>query len=148
MIYWLLSFLTGAVIVAQGGLNRKITTTWGLSGAILLTSILVLIFSIVFYWICIVNPKLLPESFNPKVDFSSFQWWYIIPSVCGFIIICAIPALIPTIGASNVFLCIVIGQLFFSVLWDLQFESTAPTPQKLIGIGVAILGILISYWKK
>lgn len=148
MIYWLLSFLTGAVIVAQGGLNRKITTTWGLSGAILLTSILVLIFSGVFYWLCVAYPNMFPKSFNPKLDMGSFKWWYIIPSLCGFIIICAIPALIPTIGASNVFLCIVIGQLFFSVLWDLKFEMITPSPQKLIGIGIALLGILISYWKK
>ncbi|MGB0452929.1 MAG: DMT family transporter [Bacteriovoracaceae bacterium] len=148
MIYLILSFFIGAVTVLQGGVNRKITSEWGLSGAIFLNSFTLVFVAAFFVWICSYAPQLFPESFPAKFQKSTFRMWYLIPSVCGFIIICGIPALIPKVGASSVFLCIVIGQLFFSVLWDLKYEGLELTPQKYIGISVALLGLLITYWKK
>ena len=131
MMYWLLSFLIGAVAVVQGGVNRKITTDWGLSGAIFLNSLLVLIVAVLFVAACKLTPQYFPESFAAKFDTSTFKWWYFLPSICGFIIICAIPAFIPKIGASSVFLCMVIGQLIFSLIWDYRFENIDISFQKI-----------------
>ena len=148
MAYWFYSFLIGAVAVIQGGVNRKITTEWGLSGAIFLNSILVLLVAGLFVWVCQAYPSYFPQNFTAKFNSSTYRWWYLLPSICGFIIICAIPAFIPKIGASSVFLCMVIGQLIFSLLWDLKFENIAISSQKIIGISIAIIGLVVSYWKK
>lgn len=148
MVYWMISFLIGAVAVLQGGLNRKITLEWGLSSAVFLNSFILLIIALLFLWFCYAFPQLMPESFAPKVDKSTFKSWFLIPSVCGFLIIFFIPALIPKVGASSVFLFMVIGQLVFSLLWDIKVESLNIEPRRFLGLGIVIIGLLISYWKK
>lgn len=148
MVYWILSFCIGAVTVLQGGLNRKITTDWGLAGAVFLNSFLLIFLALVFVWITYTYPHLFPESFAPKFQRTSFRWWFVIPSFCGLLIICMIPALIPKVGASSVFLCMIIGQLTFSLLWDLKVENIEIESKRYLGLVFAFIGLVISYWKK
>ncbi len=148
MIYWIFSFFIGAITVAQGGLNRKVAEAWGLSGAIFINSFIILIVAGIFLSVCVVFPQIFPSEFHLKYQSVQFKWWHAIPALCGFMIVSGIPALIPKVGASSVFLCIIIGQLIFSILWDLKIENISITPQKYLGIFVAFLGFAITYWKK
>lgn len=147
MIYWLLSFLLGAVAVLQGGLNRQIAREWGLSSAIFLNSIILLLIALSFVIACIFFPQMFPAAFVPRLNFSQWRWWYIIPAFCGFALVAGIPALIPKLGAAGVFLCIVVGQMIFSLIWDIKIENLPIDSRRLIGVGLAFIGLLISYWK-
>lgn len=162
MIYWILSFSLGAIAVLQGGLNRQIAREWGLSVAIFMNAFLLLILATLFILVCYFYPQYFNQVFSPKVNFSEpattghnswqtfltqWRWWFMIPAFCGFALVSGIPALIPKLGAAGVFLCIVVGQMVFSLLWDLKIEAMPPDPKKLLGVALAFLGLMISYWK-
>ncbi len=147
MLYWLMSFFLGAVAVLQGGLNRQITKDWGLATAIFLNSALLLLITFCFALVCHFYPQFFPDSFPPKFGSSSWRWWFVLPALCGFTLIAGIPFAIPKLGAAGVFLCIMLGQVTFSMIWDLKVEQIPLEPKRLIGISLAALGLIITYWK-
>lgn len=148
MLYWIFSFFIGGISVLQGGLNRKVAESWGLSGAIFINSFIILIIAGLFLSLCVIFPQLFSPLFHLKYQGIQLKWWHAIPAFCGFTIVCGIPALIPKVGASSVFLFIILGQLIFSLLWDLKVENISITPQKYLGILIAFIGFVITYWKK
>lgn len=147
MSLWILPFIFGALAVLQGGVNRIIGQHWGLSSAILLNSLLLAIVAILFFFICYYFPSIVPPHLKPQLDISLWRWWWVIPSLCGFILILCIPALIPRLGASGIFLGIMVGQISSSLMWDLFYEKTPIDNQRLIGVALALAGLLISSWK-
>lgn len=147
MIYWLMSFFLGALAVLQGGLNRQISREWGLSAAIFLNSFILLFIALAFALICYFLPQSFPEGFTAKWSLAQWRWWFIVPAFCGFALVAGIPALIPKLGAVGVFLCIVVGQMTFSLLWDLKIEHIPLEPKRMYGLGLALLGLFISYWE-
>lgn len=147
MIYWIVAFCLGAIAVLQGGLNRQIAKDWGLSVAIFLNSSILLLIALAFGLICYFNSQNIPEVFQPKWNSTAWRTWYVIPAICGFSLVAGIPALIPKLGAVGVFLSIVVGQMAFSLLWDLKIEQLPLEPRRAVGVGLALIGLLISYWK-
>lgn len=147
MIYWLFSFFLGAIAVLQGGLNRQIASDIGLSTAIFLNSFILLIVACVFILVCQFFPQWVPEVFPPNWTMMHWRWWFAIPAFCGFLLIVGIPASIPKLGALGVFLCIVVGQMTFSLLWDLKVEHMPLDSRRLIGAALALLGLIVTYWK-
>lgn len=148
MIYYFISILIGALAVIQGGLNRQMAKSVGLSSALLINSIFVLIFAYIFWLVAAKSVHLFQESMAPRGSLvSDFKWWYLIPSVCGFLLILGIPSIIPKLGAQSVFLCIVVGQMIFSLIWDLTFEGKSIDAMRITGVVIALIGLLISSWK-
>jgi uncharacterized membrane protein YdcZ (DUF606 family) len=147
MSHWIISFFLGFLAVLQAGLNREITKVWGLSSAVLINSSVLLVFTISFFWLSLRHPQIFPPSFAAKVNFSTWKWWFIIPAICGFCIISGIPALIPRMGATSVFLSLVVSQMTFSLVWDLCVEHMSFEPRRLVGVALALTGLFIASWK-
>ncbi len=148
MIYLLVSLSIGGLAVLQAGLNRQIASQMGLSTAVLINSVFLLLVTSLFWAICSFYPQLFPDSFRSQFSWEQLRWWQFIPALCGFALITGIPGLIPKLGAAGVFLCVVVGQLTFSFLWDLAIEQRPFETQRLIGILVAILGMAIANWPR
>ncbi len=147
MIYWFASFLIGGVAVLQAGLNRQISKSAGLLGATLLNTVL-MFFVLVLIWLATrYAPQFFSESFVPKWNPSELKWWVIIPGLCGIVLVAGIPTLLPKLGASGVFLGIVVGQMICSLLWDVFVEQMPFEPKRLVGASLAIVGLLIVNWK-
>ncbi len=143
MAVWILTFLLGGAAVLQGGLNRHVMGAWGLSGAILFNTVVLFSIALIFAAVAHYYPQLVPEGSSLKAN--DFKWWFVIPGMCGFLLVAMIPLAIPKIGASGVFLSIVVGQLFFSLLWDIKVEQIAIEPQRVVGILLALVGVVLSF---
>ena len=133
--------------VIQGGLNKQIAGQWGLSSTLLVNNFLILLASIAIYYGCKVFPEVWSEQLLPRGSFAAFRWWYFIPALCGLIIIAGIPLLIPKIGASGVFLALIVGQLIFSIIWDLFVEKIPIPTTRYVGALLTFLGLGLSFWK-
>lgn len=147
MVYFAISFCLGTLAVLQGGLNRQIAKDLGLSLAILLNSSILLFVALIFLFVCHRYPQVFPEGFAPRWSHQAWRWWYAIPAFCGFSLLTGIPALIPKLGAGGVFLCMMVGQMTFSLFWDLKIEELPLDPRRLIGLGLAFSGLIVAYWK-
>ncbi len=131
--------MLGVVAVLQGGLNRQISGQWGLSGAALFNTLVLLIATVSLFMVAKARPDLLPEFFRPRGSFQAFQWWYLIPGLCGMALVVGIPFAIHRLGAFPVFLGILGGQLVMSLIWDAMMEHRPVTALRLAGAGLAIL---------
>lgn len=135
--------MLGAAAVVQGGLNRYVMADWGLSGAILFNTVVLLVIAMTFAAISHYFPQYLPE--GTPLKSAAYKWWFIVPGICGFLLVAGIPSAIPKIGASGVFLSIIAGQLFFSLLWDFKVEQMVIEPQRVIGVVLALIGVYLSF---
>lgn len=131
--------MLGVAAVIQGGLNRQISGQWGLAGAALFNTLVLLIVTSSLLAVAKSRPDLLPEFFRLKGGFASFQWWYLLPGLCGMALVVGIPFAINRLGAFPVFLGILGGQLVMSLIWDAMVEHKPVTALRLAGAGLAIL---------
>lgn len=141
------SIILGAIAVLQAGLNRQVTSHVGLSSAVLLNTLVLLVVSVVFLFLSHRFAESLPAQFSPK-EFSFKAWWYIIPGVCGFLLVAGIPWAISRSGALTAFLCLVIGQMVASLIWDHFYESISFSLWRVLGAVLAITGLIISTIKR
>jgi uncharacterized membrane protein YdcZ (DUF606 family) len=148
MIYLIISFTIGGLAVLQAGLNRQIANEAGLSAAVLINSGILLAVASLFWMVCAAYPQFFPENFASKFNLAQVRWWYFVPAVCGFALITGIPGLIPKLGATGVFLCVVVGQLTFSFLWDLSVEQIPFDIKRLAGIVIALIGMSLANWPR
>lgn len=141
------SFLLGVAAVIQGGLNKQMTSDWGLFGALLINSTVLLIIVILMAFATAIYPQYFPAYLAPKFNWSTWKWWYFIPAICGTMLITGIPLAITKWGALVVFLTIVVGQMVSSIVWDMSMEGIALDPKRLLGVALAIVGLAISSWR-
>lgn len=128
----------GLVTVLQAGLNRTVAAKWGLPAAIAINSFLLFLYSLAYWYFCQRAGEL--SGFR-------FQWWYLVPPLCGLIIITGIPWAIPQIGALRVFLYLVVGQMVGSLAWDFFIEQLEMDAYRLTGAGLSIAGLIVANWR-
>lgn len=144
----LLSFFVGAATVLQGGMNRQIAVTWGVSGAVLLNTVLYAILSLALFWTARKFPSLLPEVLWDRGSFTNFSWWYLLPGLCGFFIVVGAPIVIARIGAFQFILGVVAVQLAGGILWDVMIEKIPVTSVRMAGAVLAFVSVVMVGWKK
>lgn len=144
MLNGLIAFpiVLGVATVLQSALNKKMSTDLGLPLAILINSFIVLLLSIVFYFYARVE---VPNKLSGGLP---IFWWYLIPGVFGMLFITGVPFAISKIGALEVFIGIVAGQIVASILWDLKVENIPLNPTRVLGSICAVASILLVSIKK
>lgn len=147
MIYWLIPLFLGAGGVLQAGLNRQLARESGLSLAVLLNGALLTAVAALVALVSYRYPQLFPAYLPPRWEALALRWWLVVPALCGVALLIGIPALIPKLGATGVFLCIVVGQMLFSLLWDQQVERLPLDPRRIAGVGLALAGLLLASWR-
>ncbi len=141
---YIIPLAVGAAGIIQGGLNKTMSQNMGLTMALFIGNTLVVLYSIFLYFLASKSPESVSELFKLKTSSVGFKWWYIIPSICGFIIITGIPFGISKIGAVKVTVLIVTGQMLTSIFWDVMVEKIPLNSMKALGIFFSMLSIFFT----
>jgi bacterial/archaeal transporter family-2 protein len=138
---YIIPLAVGAAGIIQGGLNKNMSQNMGLTMALFIGNTLVVIYSIFLYFLAAKSPESVGELFKLKASTTGFKWWYIIPSICGFLIISGIPFGISKIGAVKVTVLIIAGQMITSLLWDIFVEKIPFNSSKTLGVFFSALSL-------
>lgn len=141
---YIIPLAVGAAGIIQGGLNKTMSQNMGLTMALFIGNTLVVLYSIFLYFLAAKSPESVSELFKIKASSIGFKWWYIIPSLCGFLIITGIPFGISKIGAVKVTVLIVAGQMLTSIFWDIIVEKIPLNTMKGLGILCSMLSIFFT----
>lgn len=141
---YIIPLAVGAAGIIQGGLNKNMSQNMGLTMALFIGNALVLLYSVFLYLLATKSPESVSDLFRLRETAINFKWWYIIPSVCGFVIITGIPFGISKIGAIKVAVLIIAGQMITSVLWDIFVEKIPLNSYKGLGILCSLLSIFFT----
>lgn len=128
--------ILGIVVVLQAGLNKKISSQWGVSGAVLLNALVFLVIAGVVYALRLPNLK-------GEVELKSFNWWYLVPGALGCILVFGGPMAIARWGAVHTFILIISAQLLASLVWDTQVEGMPVSTMRIAGIALAWIGAVL-----
>ncbi|XXF76915.1 DMT family transporter [Myxococcaceae bacterium GXIMD 01537] len=140
--------LCGLAVVVQGGLNRRLAGQWGLVGATVVNTFVVLAVVLSLYALTRTAPGMLPQGFGGGSGASAgFSWWYLLPGVCGAIIVLGMPLAIGRMGAVHSVLLLIAAQLLTSLAWDALVEGRPPTLARVVGIAITFAGAAIVVWK-
>lgn len=132
----------GFAAVLQGGLNRQISTDWGLPPTVLANAVVLLVCAGIVF---LATLSAAPESLLAHRQFlANLSLRQLLPGLLGFSIVFLIPYTIAQYGALNVFLGLIAAQLFASGLWDYWFEGQGLNIYRLTGAGLAGLGAWIA----
>ncbi|MBL8678280.1 MAG: DMT family transporter [Myxococcales bacterium] len=139
-----LAVLVGVASVIQAALNRRISAAWGLPAAIVLNALVLVTCATILY--ALSRAGATPsELFRPKPEaFSNPRWWYLLPGLLGLVIVAALPLAISKVGALQIFVTVVAGQMLAGLVWDKIVEGVAITPSRVAGVLLVIVGAAIA----
>lgn len=143
MTTMIFTLLLGAAAVIQGGINRQVMNSWGVTSAILLNNSVILFAAVLLYVAVKCWPQFFPAAFRGGAAFSDFSWHYALPGLCGLFLVAGIPLAIGKIGALNVFLGIVCGQVVGSLIWDKLAFGIPLTWPRIAGAVFALIAVLL-----
>ncbi len=133
--------VAGAASVIQGGLNRRIAAVWGNTPTVLLNGLMLSLSAALALWLTARSDSPLLQQLAPKAGaFSRPAWWYAIPGILGFGFVATLPGAIARLGATQVFVLVVAGQMIGGLAWDALVEHTTPAPMRLAGVGLVLAG--------
>lgn len=135
-VEFLIPFILGALTVLQAGLNRQIARDWGLTGAVLMNCLVLIVAASSIYFL----------NQEGRIDFTKMKWWFVLPGLMGLSLILGGPYVVAKIGALKLFIGIVAAQLLASILWDLYVEAIAVSPMRIAGAGLALGGALLTLY--
>lgn len=140
----LFAMLLGSLMVVQPTLNRLMLDIKGLSVASLINGTVV--FALACFAFIIVNFQFMstPALFRAK-ESGTFHWWFLLPGICGFLIIFISPMLIRELGAFTTVLALICGQIVTSLLLDATTQGIAITTPRLAGLALAVAGAYMSF---
>jgi transporter family-2 protein len=141
---WVLApIFVGILVVSQGILNKNFGQQYGLSIAVFVNATVFLILAGVLLSLgskFTESTEWVPAFIRPQWANYQFQWWHLIPGICGFLLVLLIPWSIINLGASIVFLLLVSSQIVLSVLWDVFFNQTQLTLTRILAIVCVLTG--------
>lgn len=139
--YIILPFLIGLAGVTQGILNRQVSASWGLAWAVGLNAVLFIVYSGILLGILQLAPQFLPEYLRvSSFSFDKFKWWYLLPGLCGFLLVLGIPWSIQSMGPSKTFILFIVAQIVFSLLAEKIFFDSNVSVMKIAGAFLAMAG--------
>jgi transporter family-2 protein len=141
---YLIPIAIGFASIFQGGVNRNMSNDIGLAHSILIGNIIIVAYSLTLYFWVQKSPETFPEFMRVKASIMTFKWWYIFPSICGFIIVAGIPYGIFKLGAVKVTVIIVAAQMLASILWDTFIEKSPVNLYKSLGLFFAGISVALT----
>lgn len=138
---YLIPIAIGIAGILQGGVNRNMSNDIGLAHSILIGNIIIVFYSLALYIWVQKSPESFPSFIRVKESLMSFKWWYVFPSIFGFIIVAGIPYGIYKLGAVKVTVVIVAAQMLSSILWDIFIEKSPINLFKSLGLLFAAISV-------
>ncbi len=146
MLYSLLIPLAmGALGVLQNTVNKKVSMSFGVPLAIAINGVVLAACAFLFLFATRLLPEAsLPELFRQRESLKALSFTAILPGIFGFLIIVCLPSAIEKVGATRVFIGIIVAQIAVSILWDYFAESLPISPMRIVGALLALAGALIA----
>ena len=137
----LLPVFLGLNIVIQGVLNKNIGANWGLSTAVMLNATIFFVISASFLLLATLVPNCLPEFLRPsEISARQFKIWFLVPGICGFMLVLGIPYSLQNNGPSKTFILLIVSQAIFSLLYEKFVLHGQIAFLKVVGATLAVLG--------
>jgi bacterial/archaeal transporter family-2 protein len=143
-LYFFLPLALGVTVLSQATLNRALALQWGLAAAVTLNAAVFFVLSIGFLLIAKYTPSVVPEFWRFQQNPQNFQWYYLLPGLCGFFLVLGLPWSIQNLGASTSFLLLIASQIISSLLFEHFHEGTHISFQKLIGALLVMIGAYLT----
>ena len=140
----LISFVLGGLAVLQVGLNKRIGGVMGLTQAVILNAGVLLVVAIAFFVYARLTRAEWGGWLSGSGGIADFQWWWVIPGMCGLTLVAGMPWAMQRIGALQTFVVLVAAQMLFSILWDQFAEGVAISAPRVIGATLAIAGAAVT----
>jgi uncharacterized membrane protein YdcZ (DUF606 family) len=144
MMAVLLSIMAGSLAVIQAGTNKVISQSWGFSSALLLNGLVFLACNILLFSAVWWQPRLFPDDFLIQGKLTDFKMWWVIPGICGFLLVTGLVVSLNKIGAMQTFVICIASQILCGLLWDLLVEHRGLTPLRFCGAAITLVGALIT----
>lgn len=150
IIWTLIPAFLGLIGVMQAGLNRRIGQSLGISYATLINATVFTTTALIVFGLLHAFPQAnVPPELHPVHRLrGSFRFWYLIPGLCGFMVVTGIPLSIGKLGAMSVFIALVGGQMVGSALWDLAVEGQSLPWTKIAAASLAVIAVALSSWDR
>jgi transporter family-2 protein len=140
----LVPFALGCFAVLQVALNKRIAGVMGLTQAVILNAVVLLVVALVF-WLCARgNRAPFGEWMSGTGGPGDFRLWWIVPGLCGLTLVAGMPWAAQRIGALQTFVVLVAAQMLFSIVWDHFVGGVDVTAPRLIGAGLAVVGAAVT----
>lgn len=145
-VYGLIPLALGLVVVLQGTLNRQIGEQWGLAMAVFINATVFFILSIGLFLVAKYFPDWVPEFFRYRADVEGreFKAVYLVPGVCGFLLVLGLPWAIRNLGVGKALVILISSQVLVGFLWDQFIYKTQASGLKLVGALLSVLGAILS----
>lgn len=141
----ILCIVAGCASVIQGGLNRRIAELWGNAPAILINGLSLCVAAVLTIWLASRSDSPFAHLVGARPGaFTRPAWWYVLPGLLGFGFLMTLPGAIAKLGATNVFVLIVAGQLLAGLVWDRVVEGITPDSTRFIGVALVCAGAYVS----
>jgi bacterial/archaeal transporter family-2 protein len=140
----LFSVMAGVFAVIQSGLNKMISDSWGFSSALLLNGLVFLVFNFLLFALVYFQPHIFPAGFQIQGQVSAFKVWWILPGICGFMLVMGLAVAFSQVGAVQAIVICIAAQIIASMLWDLFVDGKEIGMARLVGTVVTFIGAFIA----
>lgn len=134
-------------VVSQGLLNKKVGAEQGLAFAVFLNAIVFLIVSGILFFISKNFSESVPAFLKLPTDskniFSIENAWYLIPGLCGFVLVLGIPWSLQNLGSAKTFIILIVSQIILSLLAEKFYFQNEVSLLKMAGALVALVGAVM-----
>jgi transporter family-2 protein len=140
----LFSVMAGMFAVVQSGLNKIISDDWGFSSALLLNGTVFLVFNLLLFLAVYLQPGLFPAEFRLQGSINNFKLWWILPGICGFMLVLGLAVAFSQVGAVQAIVICIAAQIICSLLWDVFVGGQQVGMIRIVGTVVTFVGAFIS----
>lgn len=141
VLFYLLPILAGIAMAVQSGINSQLRLA--IQHPLMASLISFLVGTIALVLLMLFSRNALPELYQ----YSSVRWYYYAGGLLGAFVVTVTLLSVSKIGASNMFVLIIAGQLVTAVVIDhfglLGIKQSAVSLQKLLGILLLVVGALL-----
>ncbi len=144
MVAILFSVMAGVFAVIQSGLNKMISDHWGFSSALLLNGVVFLVFNFILFALVYFQPQLFTAEYRLQGQVSDFKLWWILPGICGFMLVMGLAFSLSQVGAVQTFVICIAAQIVCSLAWDAFIEGKEVATMRIVGAAVTFLGAFLA----
>ena len=136
-----LAIIAGAALPTQAGINSLLAKSW--AGPLWSAFLSFTIGALALLAVILLTKQTAPSASS----FSKVEWWYFVGGVLGAFYVLAATVVAPVIGATQMVIMVIAGQLVISVLLDhfgvFGFTQQALNAKKVLGLLLIVVGVVV-----
>lgn len=143
-----MAFTIGLTIAIQAPINASLAKSIG-NSFIMAATVSFVVGSICLILVASINGDL---NLNSIKNLSNQSWWKFLGGILGAFFVFGTTLVAPKIGLINMFIIVLIGQLIMGLILDnigaFGLEIKHISWQKILGLSIIIIGLIIFFYKE